>query len=163
MAASYSAPDLWSLLERIPRDHWPQFLRCDSAFGTDAVMSKAEEKGLPYLFKLKQSTNVKRLIARMMPSNNWSPVGRGWEGQESVLQLAGWKKKRRVVDLRKPVTKDIVALSENTQRGQMEIQFGEVDCKMRLYEYSVLVTSLPDEIVTIYPSHMSFRFSCRLV
>jgi hypothetical protein len=26
MAAKYTAPDLWSLLDRIPMSHWPQFI-----------------------------------------------------------------------------------------------------------------------------------------
>src|SRR5277367_6314619 len=43
MASSYSAPDLWSLLNRISREDWPQFIRGDIAFGTDGVMSQAEE------------------------------------------------------------------------------------------------------------------------
>lgn len=48
MASSYSAPDLWSLLERIPRHQWPQFIRGDIAFGTNGVMDQAEEKKIPY-------------------------------------------------------------------------------------------------------------------
>ena len=55
MAASYTAPSLWSLLDRIPRTQWPQFIRGDCAFGTDSVMSAAEEKGVPYLFKIKRN------------------------------------------------------------------------------------------------------------
>ena len=66
MASSYTSPDLWSLLERIPRHQWPQLIRGDCAFGTDGVMSVAEEKGIPYLFKIKQTKNVKRLIEKLM-------------------------------------------------------------------------------------------------
>ena len=101
MAASYSAPDLWKLLERLPRHQWPQFLRGDCNFGTDAVMSSAEAKQLPYLFKLKGTQNVKRLIEQLMVNSDWEPAGQGWTGQEALLQLQGWHSPRRVVVLRK--------------------------------------------------------------
>lgn len=149
MASSYSAPDLWSLLERIPRSDWPQFIRGDIAFGTDGVMSQAEEKNVPYLFKLKQSTNVKRLTERLMKNNDWLPAGHGWEGQESQLQLMGWKKSRRVIVLRKQVSKDVIAISEDPNTQQLELHFGEMNGKMRVYEYAVLVTSLQDEVLSI--------------
>lgn len=92
MAAKYTAPDLWALLERIPTSHWPQFIRGDCAFGTDGVMSAAEEKGVPYLFKLKLTKNIKRLIERLMFNQEWSSAEQGWEGQESAIQLQGWDK-----------------------------------------------------------------------
>ena len=149
MASSYSAPDLWSLLERIPHSDWPQFIRGDIAFGTDGVMSQAEEKNVPYLFKLKQSTNVKRLTERLMKNDDWLPAGQGWEGQESQLQLMGWEKSRRVVVLRKQVSKDVIAISEDPNANQLELHFGEMNGKMRVYEYAVLVTSLSDEIISI--------------
>ena len=55
MAASYTAPDLWSLLDRIPRHQWPQFIRGDCAFGSDGVMRVAEAKKIPYLFKCRSN------------------------------------------------------------------------------------------------------------
>jgi hypothetical protein len=150
MASSFSAPDLWSLLERIPCSDWPQFIRGDIAFGTDRVMSVAEEKQIPYLFKLKQSNNVKRLIEILINNDDWSFAGQGWEGQEGQLQLDGWKKYRRVIVLRKPVSKDVMAISKNPNSSkQLELSFCELNGEMRIYEYAVLVTSLPDEIITI--------------
>lgn len=159
-AASYSAPDLWALLERIPRHQWPQFIRGDCAFGTDGVMSKAEEKALPYLFKLKSTPNVKRLIERLMTEEPaWEFAGQGWEGQEAQLRLVGWEKERRVIVLRKQVSTEVVALSENSTTQQVEMSFAEVNGKMRVYEYAVLVTSLPDEIMTI-AQHYRDRADC---
>ena len=32
-ASSYSSPDLWALLNRIPQVNWPEFIRADNAFG----------------------------------------------------------------------------------------------------------------------------------
>lgn len=149
MAARYSAPDLWALLERLPCKRWPQFLRGDCAFGTDGVMNIAEEKGVSYLFKLKMSKNVKRLLEKLMMNQEWSTAGQGWEGQEADLQLMGWKKKRRVVVLRKRVSSELVCLSAVSEDRQLELNFGEVPAKTSVYEYAVLVTSLSDEIITI--------------
>jgi len=160
MSASYSAPDLWSLLDRLRRNHWPKFIRGDIAFGTDRVMSVAEEKEVPYLFKLKSTKNVKHLVAHLMTNQEWSPAGQGWEGQSSRLQLMGWEKSRRVVVLRKRVSKkDVATLSEDSCTGQLQLNFAEVDSKMPVYEYAVLVTSLPDEILTI-AQHYRDRADC---
>lgn len=150
MAASYTAPDLWSLLDRIPKHQWPQFIRGDCAFGSDGVMRVAEEKQIPYLFKLKLTKNVKLLIERLMLNQEWTNAGQGLEGQEGSLQLMGWSKSRRVVVLRKQVPKDLVAVIQDPNTQQLSIDFSDVNQgKMRIYEYAVLVTSLPDEILTI--------------
>jgi hypothetical protein len=109
MAAKYMAPDLWSLLERIPSPYWTQFIRSDCAFGTDGVMNTAEEKGVPYLFKLKLTKNIKRLIERLMLNQEWVSAGQIWEGQESVIQLQGWDKSRRVIIIYKRVNKEFLA------------------------------------------------------
>ena len=151
MAASYTAPDLWSLLDRIPRHQWPEFIRGDCAFGSDGVMRVAEEKGVPYVFKLKQTKNVKRLIEQLSFNDEWEPAGQGWHGQESYLQLTGWSEARRVIVLRKPVSKNLAAVIEDPNMKQLSLNFGDhhkLD-KMRIYEYAVLVTSLPDEVVSI--------------
>jgi hypothetical protein len=151
MAASYTAPDLWSLLDKIPRHQWPEFIRGDCAFGSDGVMRVAEEKGVPYVFKLKQTKNVKRLIEELSFNDEWEPAGQGWHGQESYLQLTGWSEARRVIVLRKPVSKNLAAVIEDPNTKQLSLNFGDhhkLD-KMRIYEYAVLVTSLPDEVVSI--------------
>jgi hypothetical protein len=150
MAASYMAPSLWSLLDRIPRTQWPQLIRGDCGFGTNAVMSAAEEKRVPYLFKMKQTKNAKRLIEQLMLNQDWSQAGQGWEGQESHLQLSCWSKSRRVIILRKRVSKDYCAVQEDPVTKQLSFSFAELDNrKTRIYEYAVLVTSLKDEILSI--------------
>jgi hypothetical protein len=149
-ATSYTAPDLWSLLDRMPQQQWPDFIRGDCAFGNDGVMRAAEEKGMPYLFKLKLTHNVKRLIERLMLSSAWEFAGQGWEGQESQLQLIGWSSPRRVIVLRKPLAKHLVSFSTHTDTKQLSLDFGELDQKkQQFYEYAVLVTSLTDEVLTV--------------
>ena len=61
-ASKHSAPSLWALLDRLPRDLWPALLFGDSGFGNEGIMREAEARGLPYLFKLRLTANVKRII-----------------------------------------------------------------------------------------------------
>jgi len=51
-SSAYTATGLWVLLERIPRAHWPAFIRGDSDWGRDTIMTEAEQRGVDYLFKL---------------------------------------------------------------------------------------------------------------
>ena len=58
---SIAPPGLWALLDRIPRDQWPVLLRGDAGFGNDPIMREAEQRGVAYLFKLRLTSNVKRM------------------------------------------------------------------------------------------------------
>ena len=61
-SSNHSAPGLWALLDRTPRDCWPSLLRGDKGFGNEGVMGEAERRALPYVFKLRVTANVKRAI-----------------------------------------------------------------------------------------------------
>ena len=100
-ASKHAAPGLWALLDRIPRDCWPAFLRGDSGFGTEAVMAGAEQRGLPYLFKLRLTANVKKLIKKTFSKKDWTDAGQGWQGRHETLRLEGWSRQRQVVILRR--------------------------------------------------------------
>lgn len=164
MAASYTAPGLWALIDSMPRECWPAFLRGDIGFGTDGVMSEAEARGLPYLFKLKLTKNATSLIKKMMNKPNWEKAGHGWEGQESSLQLLGWKTSRRVIVLRRPLPqekdpKGKKILSAEPKLKQLGFNFDEIESQNPQYEYAVLVTSLSDEVLTI-AQHYRDRADC---
>lgn len=163
-SSSYSAPDLRALLSQIPKNNWPQFIRGDCGFGTDRVMSDAEEIGVEYLFKLKITKNVKNLIEKVMLNNEWESAGQGWQGQEASLQLMGWTKYRRVIVMRREISKDIgvITCSESDSK-QLEFNFGDIDNKKRVYEYAVLVTSLPDEEIITIAQHYRDRADCENV
>ncbi|MCN4144747.1 MAG: hypothetical protein LC437_06770 [Thiohalomonas sp.] len=60
--SSHSMPGLTSLLHRLPLNGKPAFVRGDIAWGTDNVMTQLETIFQNYLFKLKKSNNVKKLI-----------------------------------------------------------------------------------------------------
>ena len=55
-------------------------------------MAGAEERELRYLFKLKQSANVKKLIGQIFQQEEWVEAGQQWQGREDVLRLSGWSK-----------------------------------------------------------------------
>lgn len=146
-ATCYSTPGLWELLGSIPKRYWPTFFRGDSGWGNDAFMSEAEIKGLPYLVKLRLTKNVRKLIEKAFLGNGWQQAGQGWEGVEEELQLMGWKKKRRVIVLRRALKGDVV-ISEKL-KDQMELGFVETAGTAKRYEYAVLATTIPGEVLTI--------------
>ena len=162
MASSYTSPDLFAFLDQTPRAYWPQFIRGDSGFGTDGVMTEAETRGLHYLFKLRASKLVKELVLRVSQNNEWQFAGLGFDAQEASIKLTGWKQSRRVVVVRKKVLKEQFVLSTENDAGQMEIHFAEIKGKMPAYEYSVLITSLPDDVMAI-AQHYRDRADCENV
>jgi hypothetical protein len=147
-AFNHAAPGLWALLDRIGRDRWPRFLRGDAGIASDAVMCECERRGLPFLFKLRLTKNVKKAIERAMRDGTWTSAGHGWQGKEDRLRLAGWDTPRRVVLLRRRVKKPI-AISERRDPGQLQLSFVEVEGKAESWEYSALVTSLDHEILSL--------------
>src|SRR6266702_4188934 len=100
-APLYAQPELWAFLDGLPERDRPLFLRGDSHWGSEKAMVGAEDRKLGYLFKLKQSTNVKKLIGQIFRQEDWVEAGQQWQGREDMLRLSGWSKERRVVVLRR--------------------------------------------------------------
>lgn len=100
-AASQGLPGLWQTLGALPRTSWPTFARGDCGNGNQNVMVEFESRGLPYLFKLRQTAKVKTLVQRMMRKGTvWQDCGNGWQALGSSLRLEGWTQERRVVLVR---------------------------------------------------------------
>ena len=104
-SSAYTAPGLWALLDRIPRAHWPAFIRGDSDWGSDTIMSEAEQRGVDYLFKLKKSPLVKKLIHQYHCKSGWEKTHEGFEAFATELKLITWKTARRVVIVRRRLGK----------------------------------------------------------
>ena len=153
-ATSYAQPGLWALLDGLDGKSRPVFLRGDCNWGTERAMEGAEERKIGYVFKLKQSAKVKKLIARLFQDNRWADAGQSWQGLDEQLQLMGWTKKRRVVILRRPLRQSR-AVEGETEKGQgklakqLALDLPELSQSGVLYEYAVIVTSLTDEVRTI--------------
>ena len=91
-APLYAQPELWAFLDGLPEQNRPVFLRGDSQWGAEKAMMGAEERKLGYLFKLKQSANVKKLIGQIFRKEDWVEAGQQWHGREDVLRLSGWSR-----------------------------------------------------------------------
>jgi len=150
-ATSFAQPGLWSLLDGVPESSRPKFLRGDCQWGTERAMQGAEEREQPYLFKLKQSLNVKKLIGKLLGNDRWVDAGQKWQGLDTELQLSGWSRKRRVVVLRRPLREGVAAEKNSKKKAakQLALDLPEAAYQGVLYEYAVLVTSLKDEVRTI--------------
>jgi len=100
-ASKHALPGMWSLLDKLPRTHWPAFVRGDCGFGNEGLLGEAEARGLPCLLKLRHSAKVRALVSRMQHGGGrWEDAGDGWEVLESSLRLSGWSRARRVVLVR---------------------------------------------------------------
>ena len=148
------AVGLWRYLDSLPRELWPLFIRGDVSFGSEAIMYEAEERQLHYLTKLRLTSNVKKLIERVIEKGDWVDAGQGFRGAETTLRLTGWSKSRRVIVLKRPIRGDILLTDD-----QLNLAFIETENGIRKYEYQVLVTSLPDELLAV-AQHYRDRGDC---
>lgn len=142
-ASEYAQPTLWGWLESRDRKDWPTFLRGDIAHGNEKMMTGAEERGVAYLFKLRQTKGVAQLIARLAARGDktgWRTAGQGWEAVESHLQLQGWSRSRRVIVLRRKLRER--PATPEPDSGQLQLPGWALEYKGGdWYEHAVLVTS----------------------
>lgn len=156
-APSFAQPELWAFLDGLAVRRRPVLLRGDCHWGTEKAMVGAEERELGYLFKLKQSAKVKKLIGQIFQQDGWGEAGQQWQGREDQLRLSGWSKARRVVVLRRPVRSkpaaetEAVGKNKSKRKGakQLALDLPELTHQGVQYEYVVLVTSLPDGVRTV--------------
>src|SRR3954471_18696255 len=142
-SSAHSAPALWGLLDRLGRDRWPWLLRGDADFGTERILSRAEQEGMPYLFKLRSTRNVKRLIEKAMGEADWlARAGRARRrpcgcraGAGTVGSCAGDYRAR--------------CWSLTGPAPQLALSFAEVTEDRAVYEYAVLVTALDLEVLSV--------------
>jgi len=152
--AKHAAPGLWALLDRLGPSCAPCLLRGDNDWGNEGVMSEAERRGQTYLFKLRLRPGVKRVLERAMRESDWQNAGAGWQGKWGEVRLMGWSRQRRVVLLRRRLRQ--VLLTEGSADGAatagkapLQLGFVELDARREAWEYAVLVTSLPGELLTV--------------
>ena len=105
-------------------------------------MREAEARRLAYLFKLRLTKNVRRMIEKLS-GREWVNAGLGFWAKESTVRLEGWSRARRAIVLRRRVT-GAVGLSHDDESGAPQLSFVEIGEAKEVYEYSVLVTSLDE-------------------
>ena len=157
--ASHSLPGLLTLLNQLPVDKRPQFVRGDCDWGTDSVMRELEQDGYCFLFKMKKSKHVKALIQQHHGKGSWRKTVPGWEAKETTLKLSTWDKKRRIVLVRRQIKKseDLVLVKQTDE--QLDFAFMDEPEDIKAYEYAVLVTNLEDEVISIV-QHYRDRADC---
>ena len=148
--STHSLPGLISLIARLQEDERPEFIRGDIAWGTDTVMRELEEVEQPYLFKLKKSKNVLSLIYEAHGQGKWTHVAGGWEAKEARLQLQGWEDERRVVITRRRLSRDSIIGIESEKEGGQQLALIDGPEDIKVFEYSVLVTDLDGDVVSIF-------------
>jgi DDE family transposase len=156
-APLYAQPELWAFVDGLAEWDRPIFMRGDCHWGAEKIMVEAEERKLGYLFKLKQSPKVKKLIGQIFRKEEWVEAGQQWQGREDVLRLSGWTKERRVVVLRRPLPSKpeaetaTVGKKKYKRRAvkQLTLDLPELTYQGIQYEYSVLVTSLTDQVRSV--------------
>ncbi len=139
-AAKHARPGLTALLDRLTPEQRPALVRGDCGFGNEPFIAELEQRGQSYLFKLRQSEGVKRLLRRQFEREDWTQPGagdQGWSAIEDRLQLTGWERARRVVILRREA-RTPVALTRRTEKAQIELLLPSTD--VEVWEYAVLVT-----------------------
>lgn len=144
-ASEYAQPILWGWLDARPRALWPSLLRGDVAHGSENMMREAEARQLPYLFKLKRSGGIVKLIAELGARGEevgWQNAGGPWKGIESHVRLQGWSRERRVIVLRRKKDAPPVAFEDlEPSDGQMALPGLEwQDPGGERWEHAVLVT-----------------------
>jgi hypothetical protein len=143
-AAKHSLPRLIVILKALPPEQRPRLVRGDNAFGNEPVMAELEAMGQAYLFKLRQSPGVKRLIERHWSRADWKDIGEGYHAVEAELALSGWSRARRVVVVRRAVKDTLVAETKKTsqrEKRQQSLHFADPLQPVKLWEYAVLVTN----------------------
>lgn len=154
-----SLPGLVALLGRLPANGKPRFVRGDIGWGTDNAMKEMEAIDQRYLFKLRKTKNVKELIYKHHCIGEWDYISKEWEAKEDLLQLQGWDKPRRVAIIRRRLSADTIVGIEYELEGQQNLAFIDGPEDLKVFEYSVLVTDLPDELLALF-YHYRDRADC---
>lgn len=138
--ARHGLAGLLELLDELGEGRRPYVVRGDKDYAGEENLLALEAHNQPYLFKLRMSKNVQRLVRALWAHDDWRDAGQSWQGRESTIRLHGWRRERRIVVLRRPV-KEKLALEDSAQQWP-----GFIETKQaRAYEYGVLLTTLPSE------------------
>jgi hypothetical protein len=129
-----------AVLDSLTAEQRPALVRRDCGFDNELIIAELESRAHLYLFKLRQTRGVKRLLSRQFAWSTPWPSDQCWSAVEDTLKLAGWDKARRIVVLRRSVKTDL-ALSRKPQNEpgeQIELLMPNKD--VQAWEYVMLVT-----------------------
>lgn len=144
-AGCHSHPRLWSLLDSLPENLRPAFVRGDIGFGNEGTMVGCEDRKVNYLFKLRQSPKIKTLLKDLtVPGCEWVDDVDGWRSFDTTIRLQGWSQERRVIVYRrqKRPKDDLTKALPLAEKDQLELPLAIVADDEPSYEWRVLVTDL---------------------
>jgi hypothetical protein len=133
----------------------PALVRGDCGYGNEGVLIELEQRTQPYLLRLRQTKNVKRLITRLAGRSDWGQAdAQGFQAIESELRLQGWSRTRRVILVRRRIRDDVTGTSrKDPQQLRLPIEEAAVLDAHRMWEYTMLVTDVSyplDSIAQLY-------------
>ena len=155
-SANKASPGLTAILDKLTPAQRPALVRGDCGFGNEPFIAQLEERSQPYLFKLRQSAGVKKLITRQFARDDWSEAAAAdqhWSAVEDTLKLTGWDKHRRVIVLRRKISTNIALTRKTSKVGKADapgelsnVQAQQIEILMpnqdvQAWEYAVLVTN----------------------
>jgi Transposase DDE domain group 1 len=70
-SSTHAKAALGRLLDELV-DRRPALVRGDSGYGNEAILRALEQRGQPYLLRLRQTRNVQRLVAQQFSRQDWS-------------------------------------------------------------------------------------------
>ncbi len=140
-------------------DKAPALVRGDCGYGNEDIIDACEQRGLPYLLRLRRTANVKRLVERLFRREHWTratEASQGWQAIEDELRLSGWSRARRVVVLRRRIRHDLALTANKRGKDKREgdqlvlaLPHDEVQDNAQVWEYTVLVTNARYDISAI--------------
>jgi hypothetical protein len=143
-SAAKARPGLMGVLDGLDASQQPALVRGDCGFGNEPFIAELEARAQPYLFKLRQSAGVKKLLTRQFARDDWSvpgPSDQGWSAVEDTLKLSGWDTARRVVILRRAARADVALSRKTSTEAGEQIELLMPDKNVLVWEYAVLVTN----------------------
>ena len=148
-AAKHGQSRLWALWESLAPECRPWLACGDAGYGQEALMAECESHGQNYLFRQRQTRKVQQLIQLLLmtTTTRWLKTSRGWEGAEGQLCLQGWSQRRRVVVLRRLRERADAKPRVLPESTSPVLPWTEVIASLPEYEYLVLVTNLPTDLV----------------
>ncbi len=64
-SAAHVSPDLLDLLDQFLQGQKPALVSDDCAFGNESFIKELEKRSQPYLFKIKQTAGIKKVLTRL--------------------------------------------------------------------------------------------------
>ena len=99
----------------------PALVPGDCGYGFEAIIDVCEQRGKPYLLRLRKTANVKRLIERpierLFTRADWTRATQAsqcWQAIQDSRKLSGWSRTRRVAVLRRRIKNDLAPSASST-------------------------------------------------